>query len=105
VDWLHFFHFSPSDLRGLVSRRTVILAVMALFIFQGVGVFYKGLALQLVRMRPAPAVEVKAQAAAGSARGLAAAGGSSFLPFFGFFSFGGLGGFGAFGVLPLLLAI
>ncbi len=68
MDWLHFFHFSPSDLRGLVSRRTVILAVMALFIFQGVGVFYKGLALQLVRMRPAPAVEVKAQAAAVSAR-------------------------------------
>ncbi|MEI7673457.1 MAG: PDZ domain-containing protein [Deltaproteobacteria bacterium] len=62
VDWVRYFHFSLSDLRGLVSRRTVILAVMALFIYQGVGIFYKALALQLIRMRPAPAVEIKAQA-------------------------------------------
>jgi general secretion pathway protein C len=68
VDWLHYFHFSLSDLRGLVSRRTVILAVMALFIYQGVGIFYKTLALQLIRMRPAPSVEIKAPAAAVAAR-------------------------------------
>ena len=68
MDWLRYFHFSLSDLRGLVSRRTVILAVMAVFIFQGVGIFYKTLALQLIRMRPAPAVEIKAPAAAVAAR-------------------------------------
>jgi len=60
VGWAHYFHFSLSDLRGLVSRRTVILAVMAVFIYQGVGIFYKTLTLQLVRMRPAPAAEIKA---------------------------------------------
>jgi general secretion pathway protein C len=64
VDWLRHFHFSLSDLRGLVSRRTVILAVMAVFIYQGVGIFYKTLALQLIRMRPAPVVEIKAPATA-----------------------------------------
>lgn len=68
MDWVRYFHFSLSDLRGLVSRRTVILAVMAVFIYQGVGIFYKTLALQLVRMRPAPAVEIKAPAAAVAAR-------------------------------------
>jgi general secretion pathway protein C len=68
VDWVRYFHFSLSDLRGLVSRRTVILAVMAVFIYQGVGIFYKTLALQLIRMRPAPAVEIKAPAAAVAAR-------------------------------------
>jgi general secretion pathway protein C len=68
LDWVRYFHFSLSDLRGLVSRRTVILAVMALFIYQGVGIFYKTLALQLIRMRPAPSVEIKAPAAAITAR-------------------------------------
>ena len=63
MDWVRYFHFSLSDLRGLVSRRTVILVVMAVFIYQGVGIFYKTLALQLIRMRPAPAVEIKAPAA------------------------------------------
>lgn len=68
MDWVRYFHFSLSDLRGLVSRRTVILAVMAVFIFQGVGIFYKTLALQLIRMKPAPAVEIKAPAAPVAAR-------------------------------------
>ena len=68
MDWVRYFHFSLSDLRGLVSRRTVILAVMAVFIFQGVGIFYKTLALQLIRMKPAPAVEIKAPAAAVATR-------------------------------------
>jgi len=68
VDWVRYFHFSLADLRGLVSRRTVILAVMAVFIYQGVGIFYKTLALQLIRMRPAPAVEIKAPAAPVAAR-------------------------------------
>lgn len=68
MDWVRYFHFSLSDLRGLVSRRTVILAVMAVFIFQGVGIFYKTLALQLIRMKPAPAAEIKAPAAAVATR-------------------------------------
>lgn len=62
MDWSHYFHFSLSDLRGLFSRRTVILLVMAAFIYQGVGIFYKTLALQLIRMRPAPAVAIQFQA-------------------------------------------
>ncbi|MBU0653142.1 MAG: PDZ domain-containing protein [Proteobacteria bacterium] len=68
MDWARYFQLSLSDLLGLVSRRTVILLVMAIFIYQGVGIFYKALALQLIRMRPAPAVEIKAQAAAVAAR-------------------------------------
>jgi general secretion pathway protein C len=47
-----------------VSRRTVILVLMAVFLYQGVGIFYKVLTLQIIRMKPAPAVEVKAPAAA-----------------------------------------
>ena len=63
MDWSRAFQFSLPDVRGLVSRRTVILALMAVLIYQGVGIFYKTLALQLIRMRPAPTVE-KVQAAA-----------------------------------------
>ena len=68
MDWLRYFHFSLSNFRGLVSRRTVILALMAVFIYQGVGIFYKTLALQLIRMRPTTAAEIKAPAAAVAVR-------------------------------------
>ena len=71
MDWFRYFHFSLSDLRGLVSRRTVILALMAVFLYQGVGIFYKVLTLQIIRMRPAPEVEVKVPAAASAVRELA----------------------------------
>ena len=62
------FHWSMPDLGGLVSRRTIILALMAVFLYQGVGIFYKALTLQIVRMKPAPAAEVKAPAAAAAVR-------------------------------------
>jgi general secretion pathway protein C len=68
MDWLRHFRFSLSDVQGLVSRRTVILVLMAVFLYQGVGIFYKVLTLQIIRMRPAPATEIKAQAAAPTAR-------------------------------------
>ena len=68
MDWFRYFHFSLFDLRGLVSRRTVILALMAVFLYQGVGICYKVLTLQIIRMRPAPAVEVKAPSAASAVR-------------------------------------
>ena len=68
MDRFRYFHFSLSDLRGLVSRRTVILVLMAVFLYQGVGIFYKVLTLQIIRMRPAPAAEVKAPAAAATVR-------------------------------------
>lgn len=68
MDWLSRFHFSLSDLQGLVSRRTVILVLMALFLYQGVGIFYKVLTLQIIGMRPAPAAEIKAQASTSAAR-------------------------------------
>jgi len=63
VDWSRYFHLSLSDFQGLISRRTVILTVMAIIIYQGVGIFYQTLTLQLIRMRPAPAAE-SVQAAA-----------------------------------------
>lgn len=68
MDWLRRFHFSLSDLRGLVSRRTLILALMAVFLYQGVGIFYKVLTLQIIRMKPASAAEVKMPAAAAAVR-------------------------------------
>ena len=63
MDWSRYFHLSLSDFQGLISRRTVILTVMAIIIYQGVGIFYRTLTLQLIRMRPAPAAE-SVQAAA-----------------------------------------
>jgi general secretion pathway protein C len=57
MDWSRFSHLSPADFQGLLSRRTVILAAMAIILYQGVGIFYKTLTLQLIRMRPAPAAE------------------------------------------------
>jgi general secretion pathway protein C len=68
VDGLGHFHFSLPGLRGILSRRTVILAVMAIFLYQGVGIFYKAMSLQLIRMKPAPALEIKAPAAAVATR-------------------------------------
>jgi general secretion pathway protein C len=68
LDWFRNFHFSLSDLRGLLSRRTVILVLMAAFLYQGVGIFYKVLTLQIIRMKPAPAAEVKATAVAAAIR-------------------------------------
>jgi general secretion pathway protein C len=68
MDWSRFFHLSPSDFRGFVSRRTVILAVMAVILYQGTGISYNVLKLQLIRMRPAPAAAEKARAAAAPIR-------------------------------------
>jgi len=64
VDWSRFFHGSLSDFRGLVSRRTVILILMAVILYQLTGIFYKALALQLIRMRPSPVVTEKTQTVA-----------------------------------------
>jgi general secretion pathway protein C len=64
VDWSRFSHLSLADFRGLVSRRTVILAVMAVMLFQGTGIFYKVLTLQLIRIRPAAAAAEKVRATA-----------------------------------------
>ena len=57
MDWSRFSHISVSDFRGLASRRTAVLAVMAVLLYQGTGIGYNILKLQLVRMRPAPAAE------------------------------------------------
>ena len=64
MDWSRFFHLSFSDLSGLVSRRTVILVLMAVILYQATGIFYKVLTLQLLRMQPVPAAAGKAQTAA-----------------------------------------
>jgi general secretion pathway protein C len=68
VDWSRFSHLSFSDLSGLVSRRTVILVLMAVILYQATGIFYAVLTLQLVQVRPAPAAMGKAQTAAIPAR-------------------------------------
>jgi general secretion pathway protein C len=68
VDWSRFFHFSLSDFRRLVSRRTVILVVMAIILYQGIGIFYNVLKLQLIRTRPAPASAEKVKSAAAAIR-------------------------------------
>jgi general secretion pathway protein C len=68
LDWFRYFHFSLSDLRGLVSRRTVILALMAVFLYQGVGIFYKILTIRIIQMRPAPVAEVKPPTAEAAVR-------------------------------------
>lgn len=64
MDGLRRLHSSLTDFRGPVFRRTMILALMAVFLYQGVGIFYKGLAVCIGRMAPASRPEVKAQAAA-----------------------------------------
>jgi len=68
MDWARFFHWSLSDFRGLVSRRTVILTLMAVILYQVTGIFYKALTLQLIRMRPPPAATEKAQTVAAPIR-------------------------------------
>lgn len=68
MDWSRFSHLSFSDVSGLLSRRTMILVLMAVFLFQATGIGYKLLALQLVRMRPEPAATGKAQTAVIAAR-------------------------------------
>ncbi|MBE0558327.1 MAG: hypothetical protein IH628_13930, partial [Proteobacteria bacterium] len=68
MDWSRFSHLSFSDLSGFVSRRTVILVLMAVILYQATGIFYKVLTLQLVRMQPAPAAAGKAQTAVIPAR-------------------------------------
>src|SRR5574340_814630 len=68
MDWSRFSHLSFSDLSGLVSRRTVILVLMAIILYQATGIFYKVLTLQLVRIQPVPAAAGKAQTAAAPPR-------------------------------------
>jgi general secretion pathway protein C len=61
MDWSRYFHLSVSDFQGFVSRRTVILAVMAVVLYQGAGIFYDIVKLQMIGSRPAPAAEAKAK--------------------------------------------
>ena len=55
MDWLRFSHFSLSAFRDLISRRTVILVLTAVILYQTTGILYSILKLQLIRTRPAPA--------------------------------------------------
>ncbi|MBA4423631.1 MAG: hypothetical protein C0390_11150 [Syntrophus sp. (in: bacteria)] len=68
VDWTRFSQFSIFDFRGLVSRRTVILVVMAILLYQGTGILYNLLRLQLIRTRPTPAAAEKAKPVAAPVR-------------------------------------
>lgn len=62
--WSRVFHWSFADFRGVVTRRVVILAVMAVILYQLTGIFYKTLALQLIGMRSSPTLEMRGSAAA-----------------------------------------
>jgi general secretion pathway protein C len=55
-------------LSDLVSRRTVILVLMAVILYQATGIFYAVLTLQLFQVRPVPAAMGKALTAAIPAR-------------------------------------
>jgi general secretion pathway protein C len=68
VDWAHYFRFSLSDFQGFFSRRTIILTLMAVLLYQTSGVFYQALTLQLLRMTPPPALEIRAPATAAALR-------------------------------------
>lgn len=68
MDLSRFFRFSWTDLQGLVSRRTVILTVMAVLLYQATGILYQALTLQLLRMTPPAVTEVKAPTVAVAAR-------------------------------------
>ena len=68
MDWSRFFHFSHVDFQRLVSRRTVILLVMAVLLYQGTGIFYDLVKLQLIRMRPTATAVERAKPAAAPVR-------------------------------------
>jgi general secretion pathway protein C len=50
---LRLFEVSLSDFQGLISRPLLILVLMAAILYQGTGIFYGLLKLQLIRMKPA----------------------------------------------------
>lgn len=60
MDWAHYLHFSFADLQGLFSRRTAILTLMAILLYEATGIFYKTLTLQMLRMSPAATAEARA---------------------------------------------
>ena len=68
MNWAHYFRFSLSDFKGLFSQKTVILTVMAILLYQAVGIFYNALTLQLIRMTKPPAAVAEAPPAAVAAR-------------------------------------
>jgi general secretion pathway protein C len=68
VDWSRFSHFSLTDFRRLDPRWTVGLVVMAILLYQGTGIFYNLLKLQLIRTRPVPAAAEKAKPAVAPVR-------------------------------------
>jgi len=58
-----YFPVSLADVPGWMPRRTMILLVMAILIYQGTGIFYKVLVLQLIRAKPAATAEQAGPAA------------------------------------------
>ncbi|MEW6335648.1 MAG: type II secretion system protein N [Thermodesulfobacteriota bacterium] len=59
MNWSRFLPSSITDFRGLFSRQTAILVLMAVILCQVTGILYGLLKLQLVRMRPAAAEPAK----------------------------------------------
>lgn len=63
MDWLRHFRFSLSAFPDLVSRRTVILVLTAVILYQVTGILYSLLTLQLIRTKPATAAFERGKAA------------------------------------------
>lgn len=61
MDGLRDLLLSLTDFRRPVSRRLMILVLMAVLLYQGVGIFYKGMAVCMYRMRPAAKADVRMQ--------------------------------------------
>jgi general secretion pathway protein C len=68
MDWSRFSRISLSDVRKLFSPRTVTLGLMAVILYQGTGILYKVLTLELTRIRPATVIAEKSRTAAAPTR-------------------------------------
>ena len=64
MDWLRYFRFSLSAFPDLISRRTVILVLTAVIVYQATGILYSILKLQLIRARPVQAALERGSVAA-----------------------------------------
>jgi len=64
MNWPPFLPSSLTDFRGLFSRQTAILVLMAVILCQVTGILYGLLSLQLVRMSPAAAEPARVATAA-----------------------------------------
>lgn len=61
MDWSRFSHMPLTDF--LLSRRTLILVLMAVILYQVTGIFYKVLQIEFIQTKPVPVASEKIRAA------------------------------------------